>query len=121
VGSIVTTPPAFNTRSQKTQCPPEASDTAGPTYDHDGNLIDTPHRRGNNKPKEKFKGTIKKLHGYVFQLYEESQKHNQFTLSLEALHSYASIEFENQVDLTSFFAEPISEPLIDVPNDLPLL
>jgi hypothetical protein len=60
LGSIVTTPAAFNTRSQKTQCPPEAFDTTSPTYNHDGNLIDTPCRRSNNKPKESSRAPSKK-------------------------------------------------------------
>jgi hypothetical protein len=61
----------------------------------------------------------KKMHGNVFHLYEESRKANQFTTTLKALKRYATLEFEHPLDLAPFFANPISNPVILEPMDLP--
>jgi hypothetical protein len=47
------------------------------------------------------------MNGHVFQLFEESQKPNQFTTTLDALKRYATL-----------FADPIANPKVAIPSDL---
>jgi hypothetical protein len=47
------------------------------------------------------------MNGHIFQLFEESQKPNQFTTTLEALKWY-----------TNLFADPIANPKVAIPSDL---
>ena len=71
--------------------------------------------------KEAFKGTVEKMEGNVFQLPEESKKANQFTLTIEALHNYATAIYDRPEDLRPLFETPSRAALIDEPPDLPPL
>jgi hypothetical protein len=74
-----TTAPAYNTRSQ-TPRTPDTTDTTG-NNDSDPTTQENQRRRGSDKPKEKFKGLIESMHRHIFQLFEESHKPNQFSLT----------------------------------------
>ena len=62
-----------------------------------------------DKDKETFKGKLDKLEGNVFQLAEEGRKGNQFTLTLDAIKSYVTIEYEHAKDLEPLFECPSCE------------
>jgi hypothetical protein len=68
---------------------------------------------------EPFKGLETKMHGNVFQLAEEGRKGNQFSLTMQALENYVSIEMEQDPDLSPLFETPPSEVTIPEPEDLP--
>ena len=61
------------------------------------------------------------MEGNVFQLPEESKKANQFTLTIEALHNYATAIYDRPEDLRPLFETPSRAALIDEPPDLPPL
>jgi hypothetical protein len=71
------------------------------------------------KDRETFKGKIEKMDGNVFQLPEEGRKGNQFTLTLEALANYATIEYDHAKDLRPLFESPCSKAKLKEPPDLP--
>jgi hypothetical protein len=71
------------------------------------------------KDKDTFKGKIEKMDGNVFQLPEEGRKGNQFTLTVEALSNYATIEYDHAKDLVPLFESPCRKATIKAPPDLP--
>jgi hypothetical protein len=71
------------------------------------------------KEKDVFKGKIDKMDGNVFQLPEEGRKGNQFTLTLEALENYTTIEYDHAKDLGSLFESPCRAVKLKQPPDMP--
>jgi Reverse transcriptase (RNA-dependent DNA polymerase) len=72
-----------------------------------------------NNPPDSFKGMEAKMHGNVFQLAEEGRKQNQFTLTLQALQDYVSIELDNPGDLSPLFETPPRAVVLQEPPDMP--
>jgi hypothetical protein len=83
----------------------------------DSEKVTYEHKKKENK--ETFKGKIEKMDGNVFQLPEEGRKGNQFTLTLEALENYATIEYEHAKDLRPLFESPCCKAKLKEPPDLP--
>jgi hypothetical protein len=103
----------------------EASTTTTPTPTVGATTTRNQHQRNNaeidaiedDKDKDTFKGKVDKLDGNVFQLSEEGRKGNQFTVTLEALEAYTTIEYESAKDLKPLFETPCRIAKIKVPSD----
>jgi hypothetical protein len=118
-GADTTIPPTTGavTRSCTRNAADAAADADNTDESHHGS-----RRGGRDREREPFKGNILKMNGHVFQLHEESRKVNQYTLTVEALSSYAIVEFPSfGEDLAPLFATPIAEPTITELPDLPPL
>jgi hypothetical protein len=80
--------PTTSTPAPVPSTPSPAAGTPAAAANPQRNTTDDDRNNANRraaKEKEKFKGTIELMHGHVFQLFKESRKPNQFTLTLEAL------------------------------------
>ena len=64
-----------------------------------------------------FKGLTTKMHGNVFECYEEQTDRRQYAKTLEALESHAKKTSKFAEDLAPLFAETIAEPTLIMPDD----
>jgi hypothetical protein len=116
-----TTVSSITTRSQKQKAAAAAAADASnanannATDDNDKSPNDTNRK----KEREVFKGKSDKMGGNVFQLAAEGRKANQYTLTIQALHSLANVEMDNAKDLVPFFEDPCREVTIPEPDDEP--
>ena len=117
-----------NPTPPKAAGPPAPTTVVGATTTRDQHrrnaeqdAIDDSDRNTGTKKTEKdnFIGKVEKMDGNVFQLAEEGRKGNQFTQTLEALQSYASIELDHAKDLSPLFESPCKAATIAAPDDLP--
>ena len=112
--TTTTTVGATTTREQHRRNNAE-QDTIDDDDRHSGETTKT----NKDVPKEIFKGKIEKMNGHVFQLSEEGRKGNQYTQTLEALASYASIELDHAKDLSPLFETLCAAAKIVEPDDQP--
>ena len=74
-----------------------------------------PHR----PPRTMFKGDTEGMNANVFQCYEEQSDRRQFIKTKDALNAYVKKNLKYNEDLASLFAEEMTLPELDMPEELP--
>ena len=80
----------------------------------------TARGRGRNRPaRTTFKGDTEGMNAIVFQCYEEQSDRRQFVKTKDALDAYVKKNLKYNEDLASLFADVMTMPEFEMPEELP--